>query len=448
MRAKIKKPTRGAMKQLPEQSTPVEPQIDGREYLRLIGIAALVGIPAALVAVGFLQSVHLIEGWLWHDLPLHLGLSSPPWYLVVGLPIVGAALVLAARRLLPGDGGHSPMEGISLAPTPLSHAPGVIVAALGSLAFGAVIGPEAPLIALGAFVGLALTKIIRVSEPGQRVLATAGSFSAISALFGGPIVAGMLIVEAGIGMGSALLPVLVPGLVAAAIGYLVFVGLGPYDGLPTTPLSVSGLPTYNSTRVVDLLLAIAVGLAAGVLVIAVKRLASGLPPLQVRVGLPVVLLGGGLAIGLIAQLASVWGANVNDVLFSGQTSIPALISSTGVGAVVLLLVAKSLAYGISLGAGFRGGPVFPAIFLGIGLAMIAVITLGGSTTMAVAVGTAAGMAAATRLLLASLIFAALLVGPAGADTIPAAVLAAASAWLVASAWERRIQSIPSDSARR
>jgi H+/Cl- antiporter ClcA len=86
--------------------------------------------------------------------------------------------------------------------------------------------------------------------------------------------------------------------------------------------------------------------------------------------------------------------------------------------VVVLVAAKALGYAVSLGAGFRGGPVFPAIFLGIGLATFAVELLDVSPTLAVAIGTAAGMAAATRLLLAPLLFAALLVGVSGLDAIP------------------------------
>ena len=62
------------------------------------------------------------------------------------------------------------------------------------------------------------------------------------------------------------------------------------------------------------------------------------------------------------------------------------------------------------GCGFRGGPVFPAIFLGVAVAMLAAIAFDMSPTLAVAVGTAAGMTAMTRLILASLIIAALLVG--------------------------------------
>ena len=49
---------------------------------------------------------------------------------------------LLARALLPGDGGHPPLEGIGGGATPLAYAPGVALAALGTLAFGAVLGPR------------------------------------------------------------------------------------------------------------------------------------------------------------------------------------------------------------------------------------------------------------------------------------------------------------------
>src|SRR5262252_1746404 len=82
-------------------STPTS-DLGGRAYLRLVGLGALIGVPAALVASLFLALVHDLEHWLWDSLPSALGESSPPWWLVIGLPAAGAVVVLAARRLLPG----------------------------------------------------------------------------------------------------------------------------------------------------------------------------------------------------------------------------------------------------------------------------------------------------------------------------------------------------------
>ena len=228
------------------------PQLEGKAYLRLVALGAAIGIPAAFVAATFLAFVHDLEHWLWHDLPDALGYSSPPWYLVVFLPVAGACVVVLARLLLPGDGGHSPLQGLGGGVTPVSHAAGIALAAIGTLSFGAVLGPEAPLIALGSVVGLTVTYFARVGERERTVLGTAGSFAAISALFGGPIVGGMLMVEGGLSMGAVLLPVLLPGFVAAAVGYVIFIGLGNWGGLEAQALAVPNLPPYNGTHIYDL----------------------------------------------------------------------------------------------------------------------------------------------------------------------------------------------------
>jgi H+/Cl- antiporter ClcA len=414
-----------------------QPSISGPQYLKLIGLGALIGIPAALLAAVFLAVIHELETWLWHDLPDALGYDSPPWFLVVGLPVLGAALVLAARRLLPGDGGHRPLDGFGASsPTPVAYMPGVALAAVGTLAFGAVLGPEAPLIALGSAVGLAVTHFVNVNPAHHRVLAMAGAFSAISALFGGPIAAGILLIEAGIGLGKLLIPLMIPGLVAAAIGYLIFTGFGNWGGIEETELAVPGLPPYDGVEPGDLL----VGVIAGVLIaLAVqvsfalgRRVAAG----EKRAGMGRLLLAGGLAVGLIALTADALGADSQDVLFSGQASIPALVTETSAGVVAVLLVAKGLAYAVCLGCGFRGGQVFPAIFIGIAVAMFAVIAFDVSPTLAVAAGTAAGSAAATRLLFASIVIGSILVGSAGADAVPAAILAGVAAWVTVTALER------------
>jgi H+/Cl- antiporter ClcA len=323
----------------------------GAAYLRLVALAAAIGVPAALVAALFLAAVHGVEDWLWDD---------PAWYLIVGLPVVGAGIVAAARALLPGDGGHAPLHGLSTAPTPLAHAPGVALAALGTLCFGAVLGPEAPLIALGSAVGLTVTLFVRLAPKESALMSGAGSFAAISALFGGPLVGGVLMVEAGAaGLGAALLPALLPGFVAAAVGYLLFVGFGDWGGLDAPGLAVPDLPAYEGTHLYDLLVALAVGVAAALTIAGVRRLAEGVARTP-RLGMPGLLLAGGL----------------------------------------------------------------PVVWFDV------------SPTLAVAVGAAAGMAATTRLLLTPMLFAALLAGTPGLDAVPAAVLAAAAAWLTVQALER------------
>ena len=205
------------------------------------------------------------------------------------------------------------------------------------------------------------------------MLSTAGTFSAISALFGGPVAAAMLLLEAGVGMGASLIPILIPGLVAASIGYLIFLGIGDWGGLEATTLSVPGLPAYDGVHLRDLVVAVAVGVLLALLTEVVRRLAAQVAgPGRARLGMPLTLLLGALAIGVVALLADGLGASSQDVLFSGQASIPGLVGEDSARIVIVLLAAKALAYAICLGCGFRGGPVFPAIFLGVAVAMLAV----------------------------------------------------------------------------
>jgi H+/Cl- antiporter ClcA len=317
---------------------------------------------------------------------------------------------------------------------PIAHAPGIALAAAGTLAFGAVLGPEAPVIALGGITGLAVTAAIRLGDQERAVLANAGSFSAISALFGGPIVAGVMMVEAGVGLGTKLIPALLPGFVAAAVGYLIFVGFGDWGGLDAPGLTVPDLPLYNGVHVGDLAVSLATGILTALILVTIRRAAERVA--AAPLGMAPLLVAGGLIVGLLALLETGIGGDSTEILFSGQSAIPDLVVEGSTGVLLSILALKALAYAVSLGCGFRGGPIFPAVFLGIGVASLPHIWFDTSPTLAIAVGAAAGMAAQTRFILTSMLFAALLVGTEGIDATPAAVLAAAAAWLTASALDR------------
>ena len=248
---------------------------------------------------------------------------------------------------------------------------------------------------------------------------------------------------------------MIPGFVAAAVGYVVFVGIGDWGGVASMQIAVPGLPVYDGTHVLDLLLAIVVGILAALVVAGVRRFATRIDTVaEPRLGLPVVLLGGGAIVAVLAQLADVLGADSQDVLFSGQASIPNLLAEDSTRIVLILLVAKALAYAVCLGCGFRGGPVFPAMFIGVALATLGTIWFGVSPTVALAIGAAAGMAAMTRLVLTPILFGALLAGSPGLDAVPAAVLASVAAWLTIGALERSkpsphpaVEAVPGQAVR-
>jgi H+/Cl- antiporter ClcA len=127
--------------------------------------------------------------------------------------------------------------------------------------------------------------------------------------------------------------------------------------------------------------------------------------------------------------------------FSGEQAIPALLGETAAGTVLLLLALKVVGYAISLGSGFRGGPIFPVLFLGVGVGVLASLVLPIGLTPAVACAMAAATAAATRLPFAASALSLLMVGTAGAATTVLTILGATVGFLVVriamSAMDRR-----------
>jgi len=181
--------------------------VRSRGFTVLLAVAAVIGVLVSLVAWCFLEAVHWVQEEAYVHLPHAFGYADgpPTWWPLPVLALTGV-LVAAAITRLPGEGGHVPVHGLSASgPANPAELPGIVLAALASLGLGVVLGPEAPLIALGSAVGILATRFVAVDERAHIVLGTAGSFSAISALFGGPIVAGIMLVESGVEAGRRLL---------------------------------------------------------------------------------------------------------------------------------------------------------------------------------------------------------------------------------------------------
>ena len=99
-------------------------------------------------------------------------------------------------------------------------------------------------------------------------------------------------------------------------------------------------------------------------------------------------LAGLLVAGLGIAFSQTTDHGVNEVLFSGQDALGPLVANPGawsLSALALLIAFKGLAYGVSLGT-FRGGPTFPAMFLGAAAGLMAAQLPGFELTPAVAVG--------------------------------------------------------------
>ena len=339
-----------------------------RSYLVLLIFGAIVGVPVAVIAYYFLKLVALAQKYFFGTLPGELGFHGQPAWWPVPVVAVGGVLVALTLHYLPGTGGHHPAEGLKTGGGVAARdLPAIVCAALATLIFGAVLGPEAPLIAIGGGLAALMVRLVKKDAPAQAllVIGAAGSFAAISTLLVNPLVGAFLLLEAaGIG-GGMVSVVLAPGLLAAGVGALIFVGLDKLTGFGTFSLAIPHIPVATTPTGGEFLWAIGIGLAAAVVGTAIRRVGLQLQPMAGRRKALIPVLG--LAVGgLAAIFEGVTGKGTNQVLFSGQNELPALIqhaSTWTVGALLLVLACKSLAYGISLG-GFRGGPTFPGMFIG------------------------------------------------------------------------------------
>jgi chloride channel protein, CIC family len=406
-----------------------------RNYVLLLLLAALIGVPVSAAAYGFLKLVAVVQEAVFETVPESLGFDAAPvWWPLPALAVSGL-LTACAIRYLPGRGGHSPADGFKAAgPWPAEAVPGVFFAALATLSFGAVLGPEAPLILMGSGLGVLAVRLAARDAPptAAAVIAAAGSFAAISSLLGSPLLGAFLLLEAS-GLGGPMLGVvLVPGLLAAGIGTLIFIGLDSLTGFGTFSLAIPGLPPFEHPTGAMFGYAIAIGLLAPFLGRGIQWLALAVRArVEPRMLLLMPVLGlliGGLAVGF----AEATDRSASEVLFSGQEALGGLIADAegwSVGALLLLIACKSLAYALSLSS-FRGGPVFPAMFLGAAGGIAASHLPGLELVPAVAMGIGAMCTVMLRFPLTATLLATLLLAADGLAVMPLVIVAVVVAYVV------------------
>lgn len=409
--------------------------IKSRDFTKLLVIAAIIGVPISAAAYFFLQFIDHLQGWVYNSLPAALGFNGTPRWWSIGPLLIASILVGFTIKYLPGKGGHIPADGFKAGGFPLPiELPGIILAAVASIGLGAVIGPEAPLIAIGGGLGYIAIKLIKRDAPPKTaaVVAVTGSFAAISTLFGSPLLGAFVLMEAsGLG-GETATMALTPGLLGAGIGSLIFIGLGSLTGLGTTSLIIPNLPYFAKPDLKEFGWAFVIGILAAVFGTIIKRLSFKFRD-QVAIRPMKVVICSGLAISVLAIVYSLLtNHSPNDVLFSGQSAMPYFISHASdftLGAISLLLLLKGIGYSISLGS-FRGGPIFPSMFLGTVLGIMLSHFAGLPLIPAIAMGIGAFAVTMLRLPFTSVLLATLLLASAGEAVMPLVIVAVVVAFVV------------------
>ncbi|EPN7265025.1 ion channel protein [Escherichia coli] len=332
-----------------------------RTMLLLSLPAVAIGIASSLILIVVMKIASVLQNLLWQRLPGTLGIAqdSPLWIIGV-LTLTGIAVGLVIR-FSQGHAGPDPAcEPLIGAPVPPSALPGLIVALILGLAGGVSLGPEHPImtvnIALAVAIGARL--LPRVNRMEWTILASAGT---IGALFGTPVAAALIFSQTL--NGSSEVPLwdrLFAPLMAAAAGALT-TGLffHPHFSLP--------IAHYGQMEMTDILsgaIVAAIAIAAGMVAVwCLPRLHAMMHQMKN----PVLVLGIG---GFILGILGVIGRPVS--LFKGLDEMQQMVANQAFSTsdYFLLAVIKLAALVVAAASGFRGGRIFPAVFVGVALGLM------------------------------------------------------------------------------
>jgi H+/Cl- antiporter ClcA len=392
-----------------------------RALLPLVLPALVVGALSSVLLIVVSAVAAWLQGLLWTGLPQALGADgNARWWIVLILTLSGVAVGLVVW-LVPGHAGPDPATtGLVEAPLPPRVLPGLLLALVLMLAGGVSLGPENPIMAVntGLVFALGSRLLPAVGAPAWVGLASAGM---LGAMFGTPVGAALVLSESPGGEGQApLWDRLFAPLVAAGAGALTTDLLGG----PTFSLSVEPYPGPQLIHLVHAPVVAAVaaliGLGAVYAFPHAHRLFHRLPHPLLMVTL------GGLLLGLLGAL----GGPIT--LFKGLDEMKELAADAAASAasgLALVAVVKLVALVVAGTCGFRGGRIFPAVFVGVALGLCA-STLVPAIPVALAVPSAVLgiLLAVTRQGWLSLFMAAIVVPDL--QLLPILCIASLPAWLL------------------
>jgi H+/Cl- antiporter ClcA len=404
------------------QQASAAPPTPARALLPLILPAFVVGVGASLLLLGVSAAAEELQHVLWRNLPDALGVGrySVLWMLVV-LTATGVAVGLVVWKV-PGHAGPDPATtGLDAPVLPPAVLPGLLLATALMLAGGPSLGPENPIIAVN--VGLAFWLGRRLAPRLPRglwpVLAEAAT---IGALFGTPVAAALVISEALAGrqLKGALWDSVFGPLAAAAAAALT-------TTLVAHPTFDLGLPAFGQPDWGDLLSVLVVASAAALLGMVAVLAFPYVHGVFTRLRHPMVALPvGGLVLGLLAAV----GGHLT--LFKGLDEVGELAADPAgwsAGEYATMTVVKLAALLVAGSCGFRGGRIFPAVFVGVAFGLCAHALVDAvHPALGVGAGVLGILLAVTRQAWVSLFVAAVLV--ASSAILALLCIASLPAWLL------------------
>lgn len=336
------------------------PPVSASLLLKSVIPAIVIGVGSSLMLLALTRIAGVIEDILWTAIPTSFGLTGaePFWiFLVLTAAGLAAGLILT---FMPGHAGPDPATtGLAEPPQPLIVLPGLALALIVTLAGGVSLGPENPIIGLNLSLAVAIGLRVLPGVPARAWggLAFAGT---IGAMFGTPIAAALLLAETVSDDRRPLWDRLFAPLVAAGAG-AVTTGLLAADSFVLT------LDPYPGQQPVDFLTGSVIAVVVAVIGMAAVYLFPRMYALFGRLGSPLVIATvGGMLLGVLGAI----GGPIS--LFKGLEQMHELTADVDrytVGGLALVAGVKLIALLVAATTGFRGGRIFPAVFVAVAIGL-------------------------------------------------------------------------------
>jgi CIC family chloride channel protein len=329
-----------------------------RQHLRLLLLAAVVGVVAGFGAVAVQELIALAQWLFWGSRAevLESAARAPVWRIVL-MPAAGGLLVGPLVWFLARDaGGHGVPEVIQALLMRGGRIRGRVALVKGAaasltLGSGGSAGREGPMIQIGASLGSVIAQWGRLSEEGVRTLVAAGAAGGLAAAFNAPIAGSLFALEVVLGdfAIASFSPVVMAGVSATVVSRAVYGDAQIFD-----------IPVYTLSSAFEFIPYALLGVLAGFVAVAFTVFLYGQERVWERVDAPPWLKPalGGLVVGAVALVFP-------EVLGIGHLSMDRMLEGqAGLGLLLALVVMKIVATSLTLGSGGSGGVFVPSLFVG------------------------------------------------------------------------------------
>lgn len=329
----------------------------GRRWApRFVLALVLVALAAGGFAIAFRQTLEWTLLAIAGVANVVDAMTAADWWWRLALPTLGALVagVLARSIARRGGGGVSDvMEAVALGKSQLSLRVTVVksLASWCAIVAGGSLGREGPLIQFGGSSGHAISERFGLTPDDRRVLIAAGTAAGFAAAYNTPLAAVAFVLEivAGVIVVDTVVPTLVATVISTALTRAA-VGPGP----------IYGTRHFELAHWQELFAYAGVALVAAVAAFGFARLV-GLGEILFRrpwLAPPWRQALGGLCAGAIIVVVPAVAGN-------GYEPLNVLLDSTSaVGVVVALLIAKAIATTASVASGSPGGVFTPTLLIG------------------------------------------------------------------------------------